>query len=85
MTITDQLTTDTCTVSQIKKALAHYSVMQSVSDAVTQDVTQTVNIMWNSGITFERDDALYAFIKSTLSYTDAQMTTLIDYARTQAE
>lgn len=85
MTITDQLTTSTCTVSQIKKALAHYSVMQSVSDAVTQDVSQTVNIMWNNGITFERDDALYAFIKSTLSYTDAQMTTLIDYARTQAE
>lgn len=85
MTITDQITTDTCTVSQIKKALAFYSVMQTVADAIPQDVTQTVNIMWDNGITFERDDTLYAFIKSTLSYTDAQMTTLINYAKTQAE
>lgn len=59
--------------------------MQTVSDAIPMDVTQVVNIMWNNGITFEVGDTLYNFIQSTLGYTAAQMTTLIDYARTQPE
>lgn len=90
MTITDQinfwcppLNYQTVTVSQIKKSLAYYNLMQSVSDAVSAEVTSVVNIQWSNGLSFSVNDALYTFIKSTLNYTDAQMATLMQYAVAQ--
>lgn len=70
------------TVSQFKKALSQANLMQTISDAITADVTNSINIQWESGILFESNDTLYNFIKSTLSYSDAQMNTLIQSAKT---
>lgn len=73
------------TVSQIKRALAQSGVMQTVSDAVSADVTSSVNIQWESGVIFDVNDDLYNFIKSTLSYSDAQMAALIQSANSKQQ
>lgn len=90
MTVTDQiafwttpLNYQTVTVSQIKKALVHFALMQTISDAISAEVTNVVNIQWDSGLTFSVNDPLYSFIKSTLSYTDTQMASLMQYAVSQ--
>lgn len=73
------------TVSQIKRALVIAGVMQTVSDSINADVTNSVNIQWDSGVLFVENDDLYSFIKSTLSYSTAQMTALIQSANSQQQ
>lgn len=70
------------TISQFKKALQSYSLMQSVSDSVPADVTNEINVQWSNGLTIVPDDPLYVFTKGVTGYTDAQMTTLLVFAKT---
>lgn len=70
-------------VSQFKKALNYYSLMETVDAAISADVTSNINVQWRNGLSFQADDALYTFVKATLGYSDDQMTTLLQYAATQ--
>ena len=70
-------------VSQFKKALNNKGLMVTVDDAISANVTSDINVQWRNGLTFQSGDTLYTFVKSTLGYTDAQMTTLLQYAATQ--
>lgn len=90
MTITDQISElsptigiGDVTVSQLKRALAVQNQLQTISDAISADITNSLNIQWSNGITVTNGDALYLFVKNTLSFSDAQMNTLIALAGSQ--
>jgi hypothetical protein len=70
-------------VTQIKMQLVANGTMQTVFDSIPADVTNTVNVRWVSGGTFKANDPLYNHIKTTLAFTDAQMTTLMTNAQGQ--
>ena len=70
-------------VSQFKKALNYYGLMRTVDDAISADVTSNINVQWRNGLSFQSGDTLYNFVKATLSYTDDQMSTLLQYAASQ--
>ena len=70
------------TISQFKKALQANSVLQAVSDSIPADVTNEVNIEWFSGLSIISGDALYVFTKGVTGFDDAQMATLLAYAKT---
>ena len=70
-------------VSQFKKALNNAGVMVTVDDAISANVTNNLNVQWRNGLSVQNGDALYTFVKSTLGYTDDQMSNLLQYAATQ--
>ena len=45
----------------------------TIDQAVSADIADNVNIRWNHGNTMAINDALYNFIQSTLSFSNAQM------------
>lgn len=92
MTITDQIAANDptygisdVTVSQLKKALIVQNQMQTISDAISADVTNNLNVQWDNGFWVKNGDALYLFVKNTLGYSTSQMNTLIALAGTQAQ
>ena len=67
---------------QFRTALAEQSELVTVDQAVSADITNAVNIQWNSGSLVVPDDDLASFVQTTLSYSDAQMTALFALAAT---
>jgi hypothetical protein len=73
----------TCTMRQLKAALAAQSVMVQVYDALPSDITNQYNIAWASGATMTLTDPFTTgFLQPTLGYSAGQMTALFALALT---
>lgn len=72
-----------CWVWQLKKALANVGSLLTVDINIPADPSQSINILWTVGARTTLGDTLSNFIKSTLGWTDDQMTTLYNSAKLQ--
>jgi len=71
-----------CTNRQFRLALAAVSsplpnAMVEIDNNIPADISNPVNIQWNHGGWVVENDALYNYTQSVLSYTSAQMLTLM--------
>lgn len=60
--------------------LALASNLQAVADAISADITDPVTIRWQAAARVVTGDALHAFIKATLGWSDSQMDILMTAA-----
>jgi len=75
------------TIAQLKRGLKTQAVLQTISDAISADITSEANIQWTSGETVVQGDPLALFILLVLSvppynWTEADMNTLFALSAT---
>lgn len=70
------MATTTVTLYQFKTALASTGVITSVSQAISADPANLVNIEWNSGGTVTYGDPLSNLVQSVTGWTNTQMLNL---------
>ena len=70
-------------VWQIKKALKASNLFDTVEAAISPVTSDNINMFWSNGGITARGDSLSNFIKTTLSWTDGQITTLYETAKTE--
>lgn len=74
---------DVVWVWQIKKALKNSSLLDTIEAAISPVTSDNINMFWSNGGTTSNGDSLSNFIKTTLSWTDGQITTLYETAKTE--
>lgn len=68
------------TMRQYRLALRANGIIYTVSNAISADIADPVNIEWNSGATVTQNDALSIATQVAAGYTNVQMAALFALA-----